>query len=215
MVLVRTNRKKAVRKEAALDSSGITRQKGRAWWMLGIISFFLGIAGGAVFFCVFEKDANGHLYSLLESDLEIRLDSSFGEVFLSSLSSSFVMTLACVLAGLSVWGILCLPFFPLIRGFGLGLVAGCLCTAYGGQGVVLYLTAFLPGALLSAGGILLASKESWDFSRRLFRGFLHPKDFFSRLSIYATRLGLSLVPCLLGALIDSLAACICAVFLSL
>lgn len=214
MTLVRTNRKKLVR-EAVQGSSEITRQRGCAWWMLGVISFLLGIAGGAVFFCVFENDTEGHLYSLLQSDLTIRLSSSFGAAFLSSLSSSFLLAVACLLAGLSVWGIICLPFFPLIRGLGLGLVAGCLCTVYGWKGVVLYLTVFLPGALLSTGGILLAAKESWDFSRKLFKGFLHSKDFFSKLGTYGMRLGLALIPCLLGAFIDSVTASICSIFLSL
>ena len=104
-----------------------------------------------------------------------------------------VFLLFCFLCGLSIWGAYCVPLAPLFRGFGMGITAGYLYAAYGFQGFLFHLAVILPGAFICLIAILIASRESMLFSKKIHLGRkteeqeAQPKNnvrhFFIRFSI--------------------------------
>ena len=128
-------------------------------------------------------------------------------IFVASLASSFLFLLFCFLCGLSIWGAYCVPLAPLFRGFGMGITAGYLYAAYGFQGFLLHLAVILPGAFICLIAILIASRESMLFSKKIHLGRkteeqeAQPKNnvrhFFIRFSILTGIL-------IIGALVDVL-----------
>ncbi|MFR1214491.1 MAG: stage II sporulation protein M [Acutalibacteraceae bacterium] len=115
--------------------------------------------------------------------------------------------LFCFLCGLSIWGAYCVPLAPLFRGFGMGITAGYLYAAYGFQGFLFHLAVILPGAFICLIAILIASRESMLFSKKIHLGRkteeqeAQPKNnvrhFFIRFSILTGIL-------IIGALVDVL-----------
>ncbi|MFQ9793142.1 MAG: stage II sporulation protein M [Acutalibacteraceae bacterium] len=119
----------------------------------------------------------------------------------------FLFLLFCFLCGLSIWGAYCVPLAPLFRGFGMGITAGYLYAAYGFQGFLFHLAVILPGAFICLIAILIASRESMLFSKKIHLGRkteeqeAQPKNnvrhFFIRFSILTGIL-------IIGALVDVL-----------
>lgn len=194
MVLVRTSQNVSPRKEPAVESDV------PLWLILGPILFFVGIAAGAVFSGYAKPETLEHLDILFQADSQLRMEESFFSGFISSVSSSFLLLFVCFLSGLSLWGTVVLPFIPVVRGMGLGLLASRLYTAFGTQGILHYLLAFLPGALLGSIGIFLAVQESWNFSKTLRVSGASQRSYGN----YCMRMGLFLAPCIAGAFLDRL-----------
>lgn len=180
------------------------------WWVIGPLLFLLGMAAGAILCGCVQGETLSHLDFLFQTDFKLRMEDPFTGAFVSSTASSFLLMAFCYLNGMALWGILLLPVAPLLRGIGVGLIAGHLYAGYGMTGICFFLFAFLPGALISSMGIFLAVQESWNLGKKL----LYQEKPVLYLGKYSMRFGLFMIPCLIGAVADWLSAIICSSFFS-
>ena len=137
---------------------------------------FLGLflIAGLILGVIFIRNADYSLLKTLDfvffSNVKARSALPVLSIFVASLASSFLFLLFCFLCGLSIWGAYCVPLAPLFRGFGMGITAGYLYAAYGFQGFLFHLAVILPGAFICLIAILIASRESMLFSKKIHLG---------------------------------------------
>ena len=181
----------------------------RQQFLLVFLGLFL--IAGLILGVIFIRNADYSLLKTLDfvffSNVKARSALPVLSIFVASLASSFLFLLFCFLCGLSIWGAYCVPLAPLFRGFGMGITAGYLYAAYGFQGFLFHLAVILPGALICLIAILIASRESMLFSKKIHLGRkteeqeAQPKNnvrhFFIRFSILTGIL-------IIGALVDVL-----------
>lgn len=181
----------------------------RQQFLLVFLGLFL--IAGLILGVIFIRNADYSLLKTLDfvffSNVKARSALPVLSIFVASLASSFLFLLFCFLCGLSIWGAYCVPLAPLFRGFGMGITAGYLYAAYGFQGFLFHLAVILPGAFICLIAILIASKESMLFSKKIHFGRkseeqeAQPKNnvrhFFIRFSILTGIL-------IIGALVDVL-----------
>lgn len=94
---------------------------------------------------------------------------SFFNIFLNSLSSSFVYLFLLFVFGTCTFGCFFTPIIIFIKAIGYGLLSGFLYSNYQLKGVCFYLLVVLPGAILLLTGFVLAGKESYEFSLLFFK----------------------------------------------
>ena len=181
----------------------------RQQFLLVFLGLFL--IAGLILGVIFIRNADYSLLKTLDfvffSNVKARSALPVLSIFVASLASSFLFLLFCFLCGLSIWGAYCVPLAPLFRGFGMGITAGYLYAAYGFQGFLFHLAVILPGAFICLITILIASRESMLFSKKIHLGRkteeqeAQPKNnvrhFFIRFSILTGIL-------IIGALVDVL-----------
>ena len=181
----------------------------RQQFLLVFLGLFL--IAGLILGVIFIRNADYSLLKTLDfvffSNVKARSALPVLSIFVASLASSFLFLLFCFLCGLSMWGAYCVPLAPLFRGFGMGITAGYLYAAYGFQGFLFHLAVILPGAFICLIAILIASRESMLFSKKIHLGRkteeqeAQPKNnvrhFFIRFSILTGIL-------IIGALVDVL-----------
>ena len=181
----------------------------RQQFLLVFLGLFL--IAGLILGVIFIRNADYSLLKTLDfvffSNVKARSALPVLSIFVASLASSFLFLLFCVLCGRSIWGAYCVPLAPLFRGFGMGITAGYLYAAYGFQGFLFHLAVILPGAFICLIAILIASRESMLFSKKIHLGRkteeqeAQPKNnvrhFFIRFSILTGIL-------IIGALVDVL-----------
>ena len=181
----------------------------RQQFLLVFLGLFL--IAGLILGVIFIRNADYSLLKTLDfvffSNVKARSGLPVLSIFVASLASSFLFLLFCFLCGLSIWGAYCVPLAPLFRGFGMGITAGYLYAAYGFQGFLFHLAVILPGAFICLIAILIASRESMLFSKKIHLGRkteeqeAQPKNnvrhFFIRFSILTGIL-------IIGALVDVL-----------
>ncbi|MEE0770223.1 MAG: stage II sporulation protein M, partial [Acutalibacteraceae bacterium] len=179
----------------------------RQQFLLVFLGLFL--IAGLILGVIFIRNADYSLLKTLDfvffSNVKARSALPVLSIFVASLASSFLFLLFCFLCGLSIWGAYCVPLAPLFRGFGMGITAGYLYAAYGFQGFLFHLAVILPGAFICLIAILIASRESMLFSKKIHLGRkteeqeAQPKNnvrhFFIRFSILTGIL-------IIGALVD-------------
>lgn len=200
-----------VRNKQYTENASPSSQQSYPFWILcAPLLFLVGMAGGAFLSSVVGQGALSHLDFLFQTDFQMRMSDPFLGGFVSSVASSFLLMLFCYLCGMALWGIPLLPAAPVLRGIGVGLIAGHLYTGYGMVGICFFLFVLLPGSLISSCGIFLAVQESWNFCRRIFKG----EKILPFLGRYTVHFGLFLIPCLVGAAADWLSAVICSSFFS-
>ena len=181
----------------------------RQQFLLVFLGLFL--IAGLILGVIFIRNADYSLLKTLDfvffSNVKARSALPVLSIFVASLASSFLFLLFCFLCGLSIWGAYCVPLAPLFRGFGMGITAGYLYAAYGFQGFLFHLAVILPGAFICLIAILIASRESMLFTKKIHLGRkteeqeAQPKNnvrhFFIRFSILTGIL-------IIGALVDVL-----------
>ena len=181
----------------------------RQQFLLVFLGLFL--IAGLILGVIFVRNADYSLLKTLDfvffSNVKARSALPVLSIFVASLASSFLFLLFCFLCGLSIWGAYCVPLAPLFRGFGMGITAGYLYAAYGFQGFLFHLAVILPGAFICLTAILIASRESMLFSKKIHLGRktedqeAQPKNnvrhFFIRFSILTGIL-------IIGAVVDVL-----------
>ena len=181
----------------------------RQQFLLVFLGLFL--IAGLILGVIFIRNADYSLLKTLDfvffSNVKARSALPVLSIFVALLVLSFLFLLFCFLCGLSIWGAYCVPLAPLFRGFGMGITAGYLYAAYGFQGFLFHLAVILPGAFICLIAILIASRESMLFSKKIHLGRkteeqeAQPKNnvrhFFIRFSILTGIL-------IIGALVDVL-----------
>ena len=200
-----------VKSKQSTESTSSSSHPGYPFWILAApVLFLAGMAGGAFLSGIVGQGALSHLDFLFQTDFQMRMSDPFLGGFVSSAASSFLLMLFCYLCGMALWGMPLLPTAPILRGVGVGLIAGHLYTGYGMSGICFFLFVLLPGSLISSCGIFLAVQENWNFCRRIFQG----EKVLPFLGRYTVHFGLFLIPCLVGAAADWLSAVICSSFFS-
>lgn len=167
--------------------------------------FIAGMIIGALYAKNANLDLLEGLDAIFSSSYHIRISQPAYTTFIASLSSTFLFVLAAFLMGLSVWGPAVVPFLPLIRGLGLGVSTGYLYANFGFQGVLFHLVVMLPGMFLSTIAILVACRESIQFSLRLSRsGFFDKRSepLKNSFRLYLRRNGVVLIVSVAGAFLD-------------
>ncbi len=177
----------------------------RQQFLLVFLGLFL--IAGLILGVIFIRNADYSLLKTLDFVFFSNVKARSALPVLSIFVSSFLFLLFCFLCGLSIWGAYCVPLAPLFRGFGMGITAGYLYAAYGFQGFLFHLAVILPGAFICLIAILIASRESMLFSKKIHLGRkteeqeAQPKNnvrhFFIRFSILTGIL-------IIGALVDVL-----------
>lgn len=206
-----TDREQNIQDDAAVDATKPSEsRRPRGIFLLLLLFFFFGVLLGALF----VGNANGSILDTLDhllfTSLKTRTQGAFLPIFIASMASSFLFMLAEFFCGLSMWGALVVPVFPLLRGFGLGLTSGYVYT-FGWTGVFYHILVILPGAVLAAGAILFGAMESIRFSRQLNAAHKlrrTPNAFVPQPSIQNYILRLGLISCLTiaAALVDVVTA---------
>ena len=142
-------------------------------------------------------------------------EKSFGEVFLSSLSSSGVLVFICFFMGFCAVGQPVHIGVLVFRGIGLGAAIAYFYTAYGFSGFLEVLLLIIPGAVMSSLAIILAAREGIRFSN-ILGGFLSgvegERDTKVLLRLYVLKFVVLSVIILGSALVDGVTAFISAGF---
>lgn len=189
-------------------SSGILKQN--ATFVLLTVFFLFGLLLGALFIAKADSSILDTLDYLFFSSIETRMQSAFFPIFIASVASSFLFILAEFFCGLSMWGSIIVPIFPLIRGFGLGMTAGYVYS-FGWTGIFYYILMILPGAFLSVFTITLSGIEAIRFSKQLnlAHKIRHTSHTFApqpSVHNYIMRFGLITCLSIIAALVDILTA---------
>jgi stage II sporulation protein M len=174
-------------------------------WELVLLAvvFLAGMVVGSIYARNADAEALERLDFLFAGNFKARITSSFLSIFAASFASAFLFLFACFLCGLSLWGMLLIPFIPFFRGFGLGLTSGYLYAAYSGYGVLFNLIVILPGAFFCCLSVLLAAREGIGFSRLLAAGGSKAINR-SKIKMYTLHFGAVLAIAFFSALIDLL-----------
>ncbi len=173
------------------------------------VFFLFGMLLGALFIRKSDPSLLDALDQFCFTSISTRVNGSYWQLFLSSMASSFLFTLASFFSGLTMWGMFLTPLLPLLRGFGLGLTAGYLY-GFGGIGIWYFICIVLPGAFLSTLTVLLTSSEAIRCAHKVrnrryafasqpaISSFLLRIGVFGFLSIVASFLDMGAVACFGG-----------------
>ena len=134
--------------------------------LLVFLSIFLlfGIFFGAVLMKLADEIVIKFINALFLSDFKERLSKPLLELFIASISSTFIFVLISFFMGLSMWGFILAPVIPFVRGICIGLCEGYLYSAYGLKGICFHSLIFLPGIFISSIAVLLMTREAMKIS---------------------------------------------------
>ncbi|HCC34983.1 MAG TPA: hypothetical protein DEQ02_04870 [Ruminococcaceae bacterium] len=174
--------------------------------LLFVSLFLFGILMGSIV----VKNAPASLSSGIESMFRDYMSARSGQGFFVTLLNSFVSTMPFLLCaffmGIFVLGVPCTFGVPLFRGLGLGVISGYLYANFGLKGVGFTALLIVPHGLFSSFIIILASKEAFAMSSKLFSVVLPSAKetrLWSSLHMYIIRfivfMGLILASSLLDA----------------
>lgn len=177
----------------------------------GVVAFFtlmlvVGITVGSMTSKNMSKDTLNSLDLFFTTNISMRLQNGGLGAFCSSFCSDFLFYLSTFLFGLSLWGIVFLPFISFFKGFGIGVSAGYLFTTYGFTGVMFYLAILLPGIFLFSMVLVYMSSSSYNISKRMLKTLFSKEDIsiISSFKIYFQKCLLYLLITFFSALLDML-----------
>lgn len=170
--------------------------------LLSII-FLAGMSVGAFYARNADAQALQRLDFLFAGNFKARVTDSYFSIFAASFASAFLFIFACFLCGMSIWGLLLIPFIPFFRGFGLGLTSGFLYSSYSWMGILFNLVVILPGALVCCLSVIFAAREGIGFSRLLMSCGSKTINR-TKFKLYILHFGVALGIACLAALVDLL-----------
>ncbi len=136
--------------------------------ILLIGALLVGLISGAV--CAGNADELliSRLDFLFTSDFHARCDQTILYSFVASLTANFLFFVCNILCGLSLWGIVGVPFLIAFKGFGISLTGGYLYKYYHFGGIGFFLLVMLGGYVISALALICQGKYTVQFSKNLF-----------------------------------------------
>lgn len=183
------------------------------WQFLLICSFFIsGLVSGALTAGGYIQSGDEALGVIVSGFVSSRTGQAFGEIFLSSIFSSLPFIAAAFLSGVCAIGIPFVPIIAIARGVGIGISLGYFYIYYGINGILYCLLMIIPGAVIASTALLLACKQSLDYSYLLFCHVFMPnkrQDKAIDIRIYCMRYAVFAVMIILSAIID---ACFASLF---
>ena len=171
-----------------------------------LLFFICGLFCGTFVFRSADSQLISALSGYVSDNLLKRQEYSFFKIVCVSLVSLVPFFLSIFLLGLSPIGPVLIPVTLLLRGSGIGLIAGYLYKTYEIKGIAFCLLILMPMFLFSSFILLLAGCESLKFSGALFRAFsvrAEPVAFGGDFRIYLSRYLFYLLLVLLCALTDT------------
>lgn len=130
--------------------------------------YFLGVIFGSFFYSTFDREQSGLLDDIAESFVAGRLSNTFWQTMINSFAGAFAMLAVCFLMGFCVIAQPAEIFVPLFRGLGVGTVIAGMYSHYGASGAGASALLIVPGAVLSAFVLIMASREALRFSSALY-----------------------------------------------
>ena len=132
------------------------------------VAFILGMLSGAV--CVGNADTSliTDMDFLFISDFQARCHQTVLYGFAASLTANFIFFVCNLLFGLSLWGIVGVPFLIGVKGFGISLTGGYLYRYYGMSGIGFFLLVMLTGYVISALALICQGKYAIRLSKAIF-----------------------------------------------
>lgn len=131
--------------------------------------FVFGILIGSFSISVCENNDFYGLNSYFNDYIIFINQSSFSELFLNSLFVFSLLVLFNYILGLCVIGNFINVFILLLFSFGIGNVSGFLYRAFSIKGIGFFSLTVLPGLFLFCINYLLSFKQSFTFSKELFK----------------------------------------------
>ncbi len=175
--------------------------------LLIFLSIFLlvGIFFGAILLKYADSGVIKLINVLFLSDLKKRFSRTLLEVFVTSISSTFIFVILSFFIGLSTWGFVLAPLVPFARGICIGLTESYLYSAYGVNGIILHTIVFLPGIFVSSVAVLLMTRESMKISNH-FSSMIFLKNrsesVHNSVKLYLVRTGCIAIIVIISSAID-------------
>lgn len=132
------------------------------------VMFVLGLSVGCIMSSDLSDSTLKNLDFLFMTNMPERLSGGAINAFCAGFASDFLFLAAAFILGLSLWGVAALPFIAFFKGFGVGVSAGYLLTAYGFKGIVFYVTVLLPGIAVFAMALIYELNAALGIFRRLY-----------------------------------------------
>lgn len=187
--------------------------------LLVFLSVFLlfGIFFGSLLMELADENVIKFINALFLSDFKERLSKPLLEVFIASISSTFIFVLISFFMGLSMWGFILAPVIPFVRGICIGMCEGYLYSAYGLKGICFHSLIFLPGIFISSIAVILMAREaikiSSCFSSAIFsKGSVNPIS--TSIKLYIIRSGCITIITLISSVIDLVSSLLFSKFFS-
>lgn len=173
---------------------------------LGLVALFAaGIVGGVLMFSRCEEGLLEDFDFLFLTNIESARGESMLTSFVSHFAVNFLFAASVILCGLSPWGVGAVPLCFAFKGFGTGLSAAYLLSAYGFKGFGFYLAVVLPGTFVFSLTLLYLCVESCSLSLKISKAvFLSHKEGECLRPYLRTYL----TGCVRSLLISAVAACI-------
>jgi hypothetical protein len=173
------------------------------------VSALLGVLFGAICYCYVDSELSEQLKSAEYSLFSIRRSGNFSRILLTSLAGTGFYLAVAFFLGFSA---LSQPFELLIPFFH-GVSSGVMLTQiYGGNFSKLLLlkaAAVLPGTLISLTVIILAGREAFYLSCKLFTACFHERLFdglLKRIKLYTVRFFALLAAASVSSVVDCILA---------
>lgn len=139
----------------------------------GLTAFFISLLMcGLGFGALYANNADLELFNSLDflftTNLDARLSQNAAGTFCACFASDFIFLFTVFLLGFAPWGIPFMLFAVFFKGFGTGLTAGYLFSAYSFKGAGFYLLILLPGTFVFCLALVMLSAVAFDFSKHSF-----------------------------------------------
>ena len=167
--------------------------------------FSVGIILGAVYVnsesVIIEK-----LSVVVDSYTSLKAEQGIGEIFLNSCFSNLLFVFTNIFFSFSLIGYPVIFFIPLLKGLGIGSVCGYLYATYKLSGLGYTLLTILPGTVVSAFALIMASYNGCEYSKNAYLKAISGKGQFEKgeTKIFLLRQLLFIGICVVSSFIDSL-----------
>ncbi len=187
--------------------------------ILVFLAIFLlfGIFFGAILMKLADENIIKFVNTLFLSDFKERLNKPLLEVFIASISSTFIFVLISFFMGLSMWGFILAPIIPFARGVCIGLCEGYLYSAYGIKGICFHALIFLPGIFISSIAVLLMTREAMKISNCFSSSVFSNSNtgaISTSIKLYFIRSGCITIIILISSVIDLISSLMFSKFFS-
>ena len=118
----------------------------------------------------------GDFVSLFDNFIQIRSEQKLYQLFINSLLINIFCIFVANLAAMSCIGFPLAIFIPIVKGLGLGIVAGYLFSEFAMNGIGYYLLTILPGGIIANAALLLACNDACFLSADILATVLSKKQ---------------------------------------
>lgn len=150
-----------------------------------------------------------YINGLFEDFISLRQSRGFISVFLNSLGSALLLLISVFISGISAVGVP-VSFAALIyKGLGFGMICGYLYAVFGSSGLLFSAVIIIPYAFVSSVALILACRESFGLSIRIFSQLLPEAKYiklWGDLKTFCKRYAVILLITVAASFMDALLA---------